>query len=86
MLLTLHAVSRARGHEGSGTRPCRTADRLWRSRQGLDAGRYRPGEFLVARRVLDDASGIAMHGTIEGLVPPYVPEDGKQVVAIGINR
>ncbi len=28
-------------------------------------------EFLVARRVLDDGSAIVMHGTIEGLVPPY---------------
>jgi hypothetical protein len=25
-------------------------------------------EFLVARRVLPDASGIVMHGTIEGLL------------------
>ena len=28
-------------------------------------------EFLVARRVLPDASAIVMHGTIEGLVAPY---------------
>jgi len=28
-------------------------------------------EFLVARRVLDDASAIVMHGTIERLVPPF---------------
>jgi len=28
-------------------------------------------EFLVARRVLPDASAVVMHGTIEGLVPPF---------------
>lgn len=28
-------------------------------------------EFLVARRVLPDASAVVMHGTIEGLVAPY---------------
>ena len=27
-------------------------------------------EFLVARRVLPDASGIVLHGTIEGLLEP----------------
>ena len=29
-------------------------------------------EFLVARRVLPDASGIVLHGTIEGLHEPPV--------------
>lgn len=28
-------------------------------------------EFLVARRVLSDGSSVVMHGTIQGLVPPF---------------
>ncbi|MFC3173742.1 ABC transporter substrate-binding protein [Novosphingobium bradum] len=78
MLLT--AVATARPLTGRGVKEALERIKMMPAATGAPGTRMRFGkfirhgwvgsEFLVARRVLDDASAIVMHGTIEGLVPP----------------
>jgi hypothetical protein len=78
MMLT--AVATARPLTGRGVKDAYERIKMMPAATGAPGTRLRFGkfirhgwvgsEFLVARRVLDDASRSVMHGTIEGLVPP----------------
>ncbi len=93
MMLT--AVATARPLTGKGVKAALERIKMMPAATGAPGTRLRFGkfirhgwvgsEFLVARRVLDDASGIVMHGTINGLVPAYEPSEGEQVTGIGIH-
>jgi hypothetical protein len=85
MMLT--AVATARPLTGKGVKAALERIKMMPAATGAPGTRLRfgrfirhgwvGGEFLVARRVLDDASGIVMHGTINGLVDPYQPAEGE---------
>ena len=85
MILT--AVATARPLTGKGVKAAFEKIKMMPAATGAPGTRLRfgrfirhgwvGGEFLVARRVLDDASGIVMHGTINGLVGEYRPAEGK---------
>ena len=76
------AISRARPLTGEGVRDALETIKLLPAASGAPGTRIRFGrfmrqgwvgsEYLVARRVLDDASTTVIHGTIEGLVHPSV--------------
>jgi ABC-type branched-subunit amino acid transport system substrate-binding protein len=78
MMLT--AVATARPMTGRGVKEAYERIKMMPAATGAPGTRLRFGkfirhgwvgsEFLVARRVLDDASRSVMHGTIEGLVTP----------------
>ncbi len=75
------ALSQARPLTGTGVKESLERIKMLPASCGAPGTRIRFGryirqgwmgsEFLVARRVLPNGSGIVMHGTIEGLVPPY---------------
>lgn len=82
--LIMIALSRARVLTGSGVKEALETIKMVPAATGAPGTRMRFGkylrngwvgsEFLVARRVLPDASAIVMHGTIEGLLePPILP-------------
>ncbi len=74
------ALSRARPLTGEGVKDALETIKLLPAASGAPGTRIRFGrymrqgwvgsEYLVARRVLDDASTTVLHGTIEGLVQP----------------
>lgn len=90
MMLT--AVATARPLTGKGVKAALERIKMMPAATGAPGTRLRFGrfirhgwvgsEFLVARRVLDDASGIVMHGTINGLVPAYQPAEGEGVLGV----
>jgi branched-chain amino acid transport system substrate-binding protein len=90
MILT--AVATARPLTGKGVKSAFERIKMMPAATGAPGTRLRfgrfirhgwvGGEFLVARRVLDDASGVVMHGTINGLVEPYRPGEGEAVMGI----
>jgi branched-chain amino acid transport system substrate-binding protein len=90
MMLT--AVATARPLTGKGVKAALEKIKMMPAATGAPGTRMRfgrfirhgwiGGEFLVARRVLDDASGIVMHGTINGLVAPWEPAKGEKVMGI----
>jgi ABC-type branched-subunit amino acid transport system substrate-binding protein len=75
------ALSQARPLTGPGVKESLERIKMLPASCGAPGTRIRFGrwirqgwmgsEFLVARRVLPDGSAIVMHGTIQGLVPPY---------------
>jgi branched-chain amino acid transport system substrate-binding protein len=79
--LMLTALSTARPLTGRGVKEALERIKMMPAAAGAPGTRLRFGkyirhgwmgsEFLVARRVLPDASKIVMHATIEGLVMPY---------------
>jgi branched-chain amino acid transport system substrate-binding protein len=81
--LMLTALSTARPLTGRGVKEALERIKMMPAAAGAPGTRLRFGkyirhgwmgsEFLVARRVLPDASKIVMHGTIEGLVKPHEP-------------
>lgn len=93
MIMT--AIATARPLTGKGVKAALERIKMMPAATGAPGTRLRFGkyirhgwmgaEFLVARRVLDDASGIVMHGTINGLVAPYEPGAGEKRVTLGIN-
>jgi len=80
--LMLTALANARPLTGVGVKQALEKIKLLPAASGAPGTRLRFGkyirhgwvgsEFLVARRVLPDASGIVLHGTIEGLHEPPV--------------
>jgi len=78
--LMVTAVANARPLTGPGVKEALEKIKMLPAASGAPGTRLRFGkyirhgwvgaEFLVARRVLPDASNIVMHGTIEGLVEP----------------
>jgi branched-chain amino acid transport system substrate-binding protein len=76
----LTAISTARPLTGKGVRDALERIKMMPAASGAPGTRIRFGkfirqgwmgsEYLVARRVLPDASRIVIHGTIEGLVKP----------------
>ena len=80
--LMLTALANARPLTGVGVKQALEKIKLLPATSGAPGTRLRFGkyirhgwvgsEFLVARRVLPDASGIVLHGTIEGLHEPPV--------------
>jgi hypothetical protein len=90
MILT--AVATARPLTGKGVKAALERIKMRPAATGAPGTRLRfgrfirhgwvGGEFLVARRVLDDASGIVMHGTINGLVEAYRPAEGETEMGI----
>lgn len=78
------ALANARPLTGAGVKQALEKIKMLPAATGAPGTRLRFGkfirhgwvgsEFLVARRVLPDASGIVLHGTIEGLLePPALP-------------
>jgi len=90
MMLT--AIATARPLTGQGVKAALERIKMMPAATGAPGTRMRfgrfirhgwvGGEFLVARRVLDDASGIVMHGTINGLVEAYQPAEGELEMGI----
>jgi branched-chain amino acid transport system substrate-binding protein len=90
MILT--AVATARPLTGKGVKAALEKIKMMPAATGAPGTRLRFGrfirhgwvgsEFLVARRVLDDASGIVMHGTINGLVGEYRAADHEQAMGM----
>jgi branched-chain amino acid transport system substrate-binding protein len=80
--LMLTALANARPLTGVGVKQALEKIKMLPAATGAPGTRLRFGryirhgwvgsEFLVARRVLPDASGIVLHGTIEGLLEPPV--------------
>jgi branched-chain amino acid transport system substrate-binding protein len=78
--LMLTALANARPLTGVGVKQALEKIKMMPAASGAPGTRLRFGnyirhgwigsEFLVARRVLPDASGIVLHGTIEGLLEP----------------
>jgi ABC-type branched-subunit amino acid transport system substrate-binding protein len=78
--IMLTALSTARPLTGRGVKEALERIKMMPAATGAPGTRLRFGryirqgwmgsEFLVARRMLPDASGSVMHGTIEGLVRP----------------
>ncbi|RDH79490.1 hypothetical protein DVS77_04480 [Mycolicibacterium moriokaense] len=78
--LMMTAIANARPLTGAGVKEALEKIKMMPAATGAPGTRLRFGrfirhgwmgsEFLVARRVLPDASGIVMHGTIEGLLEP----------------
>lgn len=78
--LMVTAVAKARPLTGPGVKQALEKIKMLPAASGAPGTRLRfgryirhgwvGGEFLVARRVLPDASDIVMHGTIEGLLEP----------------
>lgn len=90
MMLT--AVASARPLTGKGVKDALERIKMMPAATGAPGTRLRFGkyirhgwvgsEFLVARRVLDDASGIVMHGTINGLVGEYELAEGENAMGM----
>ena len=78
--LMMTALANARPLTGAGVKQALEKIKMLPAASGAPGTRLRFGryirhgwvgsEFLVARRVLPDASGIVLHGTIEGLLEP----------------